>query len=101
MNRNEIKIEIPNFNELEKIETITLLDKYTKEPLGTLDEETSRLIVQYAELNFLTIEEALVKLLKMLIKNKALESIKENPLEAVKNPKKYVDTIKVLLTNFN
>lgn len=81
---NLLKFNIKK-NDLKKI---TLIDNETKEELTTLDEDTTKLIKQYAEENYLTIEEAVDEVLRKVLRlqrKTVAKNLIEHPVETIKN----------------
>lgn len=87
MNLNEIKLELPNYKELDAIRTIKIYDGNKESIIGELDEETTQLLVNYAKENFLTIEEALLEIVGKKVKIDLAKEIIKHPIKSFRTYK--------------
>ena len=88
---NKIKIEIPNYKDLDTIKTINvkMLVGKNREEVAHLDEDTTRFLVNYAKENFLTIEDALEQLVIKKLREDFLTELAKHPIKTIKAVRKY------------
>lgn len=86
---NKIKIEIPNYKDLDTIKTINvkILVGKNREEVAHLDEDTTRFLVNYAKENFLTIEEALLEIVGKKVKIDLAKEIIKHPIKSFRTYK--------------
>lgn len=87
MTPNRIVLDIPNYEDLEKIRTLKIYDN-NKTLLAELDEGSTRTLVNYAKENFLTIEEAFIERVGKQLKQELIKEIIKHPVKSIEVIKK-------------